>query len=90
MATTASGPLGQPAPPTDVVPMHAPTQNPGEPVTAGAPIGPGPGIEALGPNAQAQMGAPQDPVRAQVAELYRVNPNPDLLRLLELLDTQGR
>lgn len=89
---TATGPVGQPAPDTgtSVVPMDAPTQNPNEPVTAGAPIGAGPGIEALGPGAQAQLGNPEDPVRAQVAALYRVNPNPDLLRLMELLDMQGR
>lgn len=33
-------PTGAPAP---VVPLHAPTQFPGEPITAGAPFGPGPG-----------------------------------------------
>ncbi len=31
-----------------VVPMSAPTQRPGEPVTAGAALGPGPGTESLG------------------------------------------
>lgn len=88
---TQTGPVGQPqGAPAQIVPMGAPTQNPNEPVTAGAPIGPGPGLEALGPAAQAQMGQPADPVRQQVAALYRVNPNPDLLRLMELLDVQGR
>jgi hypothetical protein len=32
-----------------VVPIDAPTARPNEPVTAGAPIGPGPGPEVLGP-----------------------------------------
>jgi hypothetical protein len=31
-----------------LVPLDAPTQNPGEPVTAGAPLGPGIGPEAAG------------------------------------------
>jgi hypothetical protein len=35
-----------------VVPMSAPTQRPGEPVTAGAAFGPGPGTAALGINPQ--------------------------------------
>lgn len=30
--------------------LFAPTSRPGEPITAGAPFGPGPGPEALGPN----------------------------------------
>jgi hypothetical protein len=78
------------ASPVNVVPLSAPTQNPNEPVTAGSPVGPGPGVEALGPQGAAMMGQPQDPVRQQVAALYKANPNPDLLRLIELLDTQGR
>lgn len=35
-----------------VVPLSAPTQRPGEPVTSGATHGPGPGPEALGMNPQ--------------------------------------
>ena len=31
-----------------VTPLSAPTERPDEPVTAGAPMGPGPGMEALG------------------------------------------
>jgi hypothetical protein len=31
-----------------IVPLTAPTQRPNEPVTAGAPVGPGPGPEILG------------------------------------------
>ena len=86
------GTIGSPGPaaPAQVVPLSEPTQNPNEPLTAGAPFGPGPGPEALGPGGAALMGQPQDPVRQQVAALYQVNPNPDLLRLLQLLDAQGR
>lgn len=88
---TQTGPVGEPqGTPAQVVPLGAPTQNPAEPVTAGAPVGPGAGIEALGAGALPFMGQPADPVRQQVAALYKANPNPDLLRLMELLDTQGR
>ena len=34
--------------PQQVTPLLAPTQRPNEPVTAGSPVGPGPGPEALG------------------------------------------
>src|SRR5690348_16853868 len=75
------------APTPQAIPLTAPTQLPNEPVTAGAPIGAGPGPEVL-----PQSVAPpnQDPVRQQIAALYRVSPNPDLQRLMELLDLQGR
>ena len=36
------------APPADLVPLGAPSQNPGEPVTAGAAAGPGMGPQAAG------------------------------------------
>lgn len=42
---------GQAAPPADtsqVIPFGAPSQRPGEPITAGAATGAGPGTEALG------------------------------------------
>src|SRR5690349_10091301 len=77
-----TGPIGAPQP----VPFDVPTQRPGEPVTAGAPVGPGPGPEVLPP----AMAPSNDPVRQQLAALYRVNPNADVQRLLELLDAQGR
>jgi hypothetical protein len=43
-------PMAAGGPPLDlsgVVPLDAPTQMPGQPVTAGAPLGPGPGTEVL-------------------------------------------
>lgn len=45
-----NGQLPQPAGPSpaDLIPFGAPTQNPGEPVTAGAALGPGIGPQAAG------------------------------------------
>lgn len=43
-----SGPSAAPPPP----PLSEGTQNPGQPVTAGAARGPGPGLEALAPQPQ--------------------------------------
>lgn len=51
MSATAKPQAGQAGPLADlsqVVPFGAPSQRPDEPVTAGAPSGPGPGPEALG------------------------------------------
>lgn len=76
------GALGEPQP----IGFDQPTQRPSEPVTAGAPIGPGAGPEVMPPS----IAPSDDPVRQQVAALYRVNPNADVQRLLELLDAQGR
>lgn len=43
-------PAVAPSPGPPPTPLDAPTQRPNEPVTAGLPIGPGPGPEALGAN----------------------------------------
>lgn len=53
MAAAQAPPSGAPAggSPAPVVPLGAPTQNPDEPITAGAPFGPGPG--PADPQAQA-------------------------------------
>lgn len=51
----SSGPPTSPVDLSGVVPMGAPTQRPGEPVTAGAAAGAGPGVEALG------LGGDSDP-----------------------------
>jgi len=71
----------------DVVPLDAPSRRPDEPVTAGLPVGPGPGPEILGPAA----GPDQDSeIAAQIRALYRQFPSNDLLRFLERLDRAGR
>jgi hypothetical protein len=52
-----NGQLPQPAGPSpaDLIPFGAPTQNPGEPVTAGAALGPGIGPEAAGISSDSQQ-----------------------------------
>lgn len=73
-----------------MVPMDAPTQRPDEPVTAGAPFGPGPGPT------RPMMAAdtPPPPVRDDVAVLiraaYAANPSPQLGALMNYLESQGR
>lgn len=54
METQRSAPMAaSPAPaPAPIVPLHAPSQRPDEPVTTGAPVGPGMGPEALGMGAR--------------------------------------
>lgn len=45
----AGAPLAQAPSMPEVIPLDAPTTRPDEPVTAGAPLGPGPGAEILQP-----------------------------------------
>lgn len=63
-----------------------PTMRPDEPVTSGISLGAGPGPEALGP----MPPAPGDPIKELVQALLLNNPNPDLLRVLNRLNYQGR
>lgn len=71
----------------DEVPnLTDPTMRPDEPVTAGIPLGAGPGLEALGPLPP----SPADPVRQIVEALMLTHANPDLQRAASLLDAQGR
>lgn len=57
-------------------PLHAPTQRPNEPITAGLPSGPGAGPEALG------LPAP-DPVVNTLRGIYARYPNPEIAALLQ-------
>lgn len=66
----AGGPQGPVNPGAGVVPFSAPSQNPMEPVTAGADAGPGPGSSALGL---------QSPMQADVNNLKRVLPALELM-----------
>jgi hypothetical protein len=75
-----AAPLPQIAPPP-LVPINAETTMPGEPVTAGLPIGSGPG--------PSQGGAYVDPLDV-LGELYRRDPNEDLRHLLALHDSMKR
>lgn len=59
------GPPPSPGPLPGSVPFTGPTERPGEAVTAGLPIGPGPGPEALSMN----QAKPMDPLYQAVAAL---------------------
>lgn len=58
-----------------------PTDRPTEPITAGLPMGAGPGPEAL-----STVGPQADAIGGQLRALYAANPNNDILRLIELHD----
>lgn len=61
-------------------PFNRPSERPGEPVTAGLPLGPGPGPEALGTDLR------DTPAVAELRALYAMFPDPDLADLLEDAD----
>jgi hypothetical protein len=71
----------------DMVPnLGDPTGRAEEPVTAGLPIGAGPGMDAMGPLPP----QPTDPMRQVLQAMMLVAPNPDVQRLLNRLSYQGR
>lgn len=91
---TDNVPVGSPAPapspaaaPAPGGPMPGslgfadPTGRPGEPVTAGVPVGPGPGPEALGNPAQ-------DELRMRLGAMYSAFPTEEIRQLIEMLDGQ--
>lgn len=79
--------LGMPAVGADEVPnLSDPTQRPNESVMAGVPIGAGPGSEVLGP----MPPNPMDPTRQVIQALMAISPSPDLARILNRLDFEGR
>ena len=63
-----------------------PTNRPDEPVTTGLNVGAGLGVEALGP----MPPSPTDPIRQLIQSMLLVSPNPDLVRILQRLDFEGR
>jgi len=66
--------------------LGAPTMRPDEPVTTGLMAGMGAGIEALGP----MPPGGSNPVRVAVQSLIAISPNnPDLIRLLAKIDSEG-
>lgn len=67
------------------VPLSAPTERPQEPVTTGAPFGPGAGREVM-----PIPPMPEDETANLVRALYAINPDPDLARLIQRLDAEGR
>ena len=73
------------------VPLDAPTQRPDEPITAGAPFGPGPGPREAGPD-PANVPAPEavDAVAATIRAAYAAYPSPQLAAMMDYLESQGR
>ncbi len=69
-------------------PLNAPTQAPDEPITAGAPFGPGVGPRPEPPE-PAPM-APRDDVSLIIIAAYAAHPSPELGALMNMLDAQGR
>lgn len=72
--STPTPPAGPAAAPYSPVDVYAPTNNPDQPLTAGAEMGPGVGA----PN-------PNDPIIDLVAALYQANGTDDLRDVLEEL-----
>ena len=64
------------------VPLMAPSQRPGEPVTAGLPMGAGPGPEVLPTRGS-------DNTVAKLRALYQLHPSEDLRRLLARAEGTG-
>ena len=77
--TAPPGPL-----PGGLTPLDAPTQRPGEPLTAGLPVGPGTGPEA---NPFSQVGSADDAVLA-IRAAYAAYPSEELRMVLERIDRQ--
>ena len=64
--------------PPSLTPLDAPTARPGEPVTAGAPMGPGPGPESLGlPDPNADTPADLQRLRAYLPAFIEMAARPD-------------
>lgn len=92
-AAVTAAPDGPPAPPTyagpqpgSLTPLTAPTERPDEPITAGLPIGAGPGPEAL----VSQGGPDGTPELDLLRQLYLQYPEFDSIRrMIQRLETEG-
>lgn len=67
--------------------FNRPTERPDEPLTAGMPMGPGPGPEAV---AGSFMLSGNDQLIAELRGLYATYPNPDVARLLAFAEQRQR
>lgn len=65
--------------------IFEPTQRPNEPITAGLPVGEGPGPEVL----QTPVTAP-DQLAVLARAMFAANPTPQLRRLVEAFMQEGR
>jgi hypothetical protein len=81
--TSGSAPAAPPAGPLPggLMPLDAPSQRPGEPVTAGLAVGPGAGPEALGP-----MRGQSEDVATELRAIYSRFPTDAMRALLQNLD----
>lgn len=66
--------------PGELGPFDRPTERPQEPVTAGLPVGAGPGPEAL------DVGAPEDDFASELHAIFQKYPNTYIGRLIESID----
>lgn len=86
---TGSAPQVQRPIPGELGLLTRPTESPEEPITAGAPFGPGPGPSAAGIpiNAAPMSGSKQDLIE-RVRAIYSMYPNPNLMSLMMVLESQ--
>jgi hypothetical protein len=80
MAASQRQPNKVPLP--NITPLTAPTSRPDEPVTAGVPMGPGPGPEALGPIQTAKLSD-------VLAKIVDYDPSGEVADLYDYLLTRG-
>lgn len=79
-AAPDQGPQQNPMSLSNVIPLGAPTQRPNEPVTAGSPLGPGAGPEAMGPAGTARTAQYQN-ASSLLSSIAAGSDNPDLQAL---------
>lgn len=82
---------GSPAPALAAQPtrIHAPTERPDEPVTAGAASGPGPGLEAIQPGQAYGQPAGPGPISQAIARAAAVDTSGTLASLLQVAQQKG-
>lgn len=81
---TDTQPVQRPVPGT-IGKLTRPSERPGEPITAGAPFGPGPNGNTPLPTAPPEKGSRQD-LAERVRAIYSMYPNPNLMSLLTMLE----
>lgn len=85
MAQGMAIPTGMGTPPVPTVGIFEPTQRPNEPITAGVDVGPGPGSEVL----MTPVDSP-DQLATFARAMYMANPSPQLRRIVEAFEEEGR
>ena len=89
MQQQAGAPMSQtpPIPPPSITGLHEPSTQPGQPVTAGATFGAGPGPEAL---STAAVGAPAGGmISSAIAKAAASDPSGELAQLLVVAQQKG-